>query len=97
MAMTNAERQRRYRQRHCKDGVKARREFILDAHGDMALDRLVRHYSLPVTSVIERVILEAERTLTEGMGRAEREVYFADQLPGLLAKAARRSSARRRR
>jgi hypothetical protein len=88
--MTNAERQRRYRQRHCKDGVKARREFILDAHADMALDRLVRHYALPVTAVIERAILDAERALTAGMSRAEREVYFRDQMPELLAKATRR-------
>jgi hypothetical protein len=52
MGKTSAVRQREYRRRHLQEGTKTRREFILDAHADLALDRLVRHHSLPVTRVI---------------------------------------------
>ena len=90
MAMTNAERQARYRRKHLKEGTRTRREFVLSAYADMALDRLTRHHELPVTTVIERTIIEAEQAVTDGMSAKECKAYFADQMTTEIAKAARK-------
>ena len=80
MAMTNAERQARYRRKHLTEGTKTRREFVLGADADMALDRLARHYELPVTTVIERTIIQAEQAVTDGMNAKQRKTYCARPL-----------------
>jgi hypothetical protein len=78
MALSNAERQRRYRQRHYVDGTKVRLDLAVSAHASAALRRLARHRSLPVTAVIEHVASEAESAAVDGMSRKDRLAYFAD-------------------
>ena len=62
MGMTNAERQRAYRERHLgAGGEKVRREIIWDAAADARLRRLARHRELPVTEALEDLVRRAEQ------------------------------------
>jgi hypothetical protein len=90
--MTPAERQRRRRSKLASE-QRSMRQAALSPSADMALDRLARHWALPVTETIERAIVEAEAAITAGMTRKEQEAYHADQMARLLARAAKKGRA----
>jgi hypothetical protein len=64
MALTTAEKQQRYRQRHL--GVKGRKQriqFFVSVQAKAQLERLALHYGYTITRVIEKLTAEAERAL----------------------------------
>jgi hypothetical protein len=87
--MTAAERQRRHRAKLASE-QRSIRQTVLSPQAGMALDRLARHWALPVTAAIERAILSAEEAVTAGMSRKERAAYHADQMGRLLEQETRR-------
>jgi hypothetical protein len=77
MALTNAEKQARYRERHLGvDGEKKRIQLFLSATTRAQLDRLARHKGYTVTALIEELAARAERrTVANLMGKALKEYY----------------------
>jgi macrodomain Ter protein organizer (MatP/YcbG family) len=72
MALSNAEKQARYRKRHLgARGTKARGQFFLDANTRAQLGRLAHHKECTVTALIEELVASAERRVTAKLsGRA---------------------------
>jgi hypothetical protein len=72
MALTNAEKQARYRARHLGvDGGKRRLTLFIDASTGAQLDRLAHRKSYSVTALIEELVASAERRVTAHLsGRA---------------------------
>jgi hypothetical protein len=65
VALTSAEKQARYRQRHLgDDGDKTRIQLLLNAATRARLDRLARHSGCTVTALIEELAAAAERRVT---------------------------------
>ncbi len=75
MAMTDAERQARYRKK-LKADERVRREFVLSPQALQQLDRLARHWEVSVTAAVERAVAEAERVVTADLSRKARDAYF---------------------
>jgi hypothetical protein len=62
MALTNIEKQARYRERHLGvDGGKARVGLILDATTRAQMSRLARHKGYTITALVEELVASAER------------------------------------
>jgi hypothetical protein len=76
MPLTNAERQRAYRERHLDAGNKMRIQLFLSLHARKQLDRLARHKHYTVTALIEEWAASAERRATAGLsGKALKSYY----------------------
>lgn len=69
MAMTNAEKQARYREKHLKgvDGGKERLQAIISVNAKLALDRLAQHHGVTLAALVERLALEEASRVTAGM------------------------------
>jgi hypothetical protein len=78
MALTNAERQRAYRERHFANGTKARLEFVLDAGTKAKLDRLARHKGCTAISLIDDWAASAERRVTARLTGKALKTYYND-------------------
>lgn len=63
MAKSNAERQAAYRARHLKneEGKGERLNLVIDLHAKRALERLATCYAVTQRSMLQRVLIEAER------------------------------------
>ena len=79
MALSNAEKQRRYRERHLGvDGEKARIQLFLSATTRAQLDRLARHNGYTVTALIQELAANAEkRTVAKLTGKPLKAYYDA--------------------
>jgi hypothetical protein len=80
MALTNAEKQARYRERHLgAEGEKARVQLFLNASTRAQLGRLARHKDYTVTALIEELVASAERRVTAKLsGRARKRYYTGE-------------------
>ncbi|MDN5870466.1 MAG: hypothetical protein L0H73_07070 [Nitrococcus sp.] len=67
MAMSNAEKQRRYRQRRTKDGTSERLSVIIGSNAKRALERLSQHYGLSQGNTLGLVLMTAERETLAGI------------------------------
>jgi hypothetical protein len=66
MALTAAEKQGRYRERHLGiDGAKLRIQLFVSVHSKAQLRGLARHYGYTVTKMIEQLAADAERALLD--------------------------------
>jgi hypothetical protein len=79
MALTNAENQARYRERHLgADGEKRRTTLFLNATTRAQLDRLVHRkgkgYS--ITAVIEELVASADRRITAKLSAKSLKRYY---------------------
>jgi hypothetical protein len=77
MAMTNAQRQAKYREQRLKNvnGTGSRLNLII-AHGaHLALKRLAHRYGVTVTALVERLAMEEQRRVTESMSDDEHIAY----------------------
>jgi predicted DNA-binding ribbon-helix-helix protein len=72
MALSNSEKQARYRERHLGvDGEKVRVGLILDATTRTKMDRLARQKGYTITALVEELVESAERRVTGKLtGRA---------------------------
>jgi hypothetical protein len=79
MALTNAETQARWRERHPIDGTKCRLPLILDASTKAQLRRLARHKDYTVTALIGEWAATAERWVTARLtGKSLKRYYDAE-------------------
>jgi hypothetical protein len=76
MALTNAEIQARYRQRHLKEGDKRTLQIFLSATTRAQLDRLARHKDYTVTALIEEWAATAERRATSRLSGKALKTYY---------------------
>jgi macrodomain Ter protein organizer (MatP/YcbG family) len=77
MALSNAEKQRRYRERHLGgDGEKAKIQLVLDVHAKTQLDRVARHKGLTLTALVEELAAQAERRITVKLTGAALKQYM---------------------
>jgi hypothetical protein len=93
MALTNAEKQAHYRERHLGvDGDKARVQLFLNAGTRARLDRLARHSGCTVTALIEELAAAAERRVTSKLaGKALKTYTWRSHPPLSLSKRVRAS------
>jgi len=68
MAMTAAERQKRYRERNGRNAGKRRINLVVSASVVSRLDELARHYGVHKQVMLERVILEYDSLLRNQAG-----------------------------
>jgi hypothetical protein len=77
MALTNAEKQARYRERHLGiEGEKARLQLFLSAATRAQLDRLARHKGYTVTALIEELAANAERRAVARLAPKALKAYY---------------------
>jgi hypothetical protein len=82
MALTNAEKQRRYRERHLgKDGEKVRLQACISLACDNQLKRLAIHYGCSVTKMIEVLVRQAEKETLAALSATEAEAYLETDMP----------------
>jgi hypothetical protein len=67
MAMSAAEKQARYRQRHLRDGDRERLPAVVSLHAKLALGRLARHYGVTLARMVERLALDEAARVTATM------------------------------
>jgi hypothetical protein len=77
MAMTNAEKQRAYRERHLGfSGEKSRLQLVLAVHARFQLERVARHRGYSVTTLVEELAAQVEREIIDRMTTKQRQAYF---------------------
>lgn len=77
MALTNAEKQARYRERHLGvDGTKVAVHLFLSAPAKKQLDRVARLYGYTVTKMIEELAGNAEQHIVDGLDPEARKKYY---------------------
>ena len=78
MPMTNAERQRKYRQRlkSTKDDLLARLHMLVSPACVAQLSRIARHQGITKREALERIMLEAENQLVSELNQADESDYF---------------------
>jgi len=81
MAMTPAEKQRRYRQRHLGvNGQKERLQCMVSAHAKAQLTRLAHYHGYSVTRLIETFAAQAERALVDMLPHPDIGPYLDGRL-----------------
>jgi hypothetical protein len=92
MALTPAEKQQRYRERHLGvNGGKQRIQFFVSVHAKAQLERLALHYGYTVTNMIEKLAADAERVLLNRLPSQKQTVY----LDGVRAHTGRHKASTR--
>jgi hypothetical protein len=77
MAMTNAEKQRAYRERHLGfDGEKSRMQLVLSVRSKFQLERVARHKGYSVTALVEELAAQAEHRIINRMTPKQHQDYF---------------------
>jgi hypothetical protein len=77
MALTSAEKQQRYRERHLGvHGAKQRIQFFVSVQTKAQLGRLALHHGYTVTKMIEHVIAAAEHALLDQLPRRQHSAYL---------------------
>ena len=77
MALTNAEKQARYRERHLGvNGEKRRLTLFIDATTVAQLDRLAHRKGYSVTAVVEELTASAERRVTSKLSSKALRAYL---------------------
>jgi hypothetical protein len=77
MALSSAEKQRRYRERHLGiHGTKERIQLFISVQARAQLGRIAHHYGYAVTKVIEDLAANAERALLNKLPPRQRTAYL---------------------
>jgi len=82
MAMTNAEKQAAYRERHLTDveGSGARLNTVIDHSAKLALARLASAYGVSQRAMLELLVRDAEHDLLQGLSDKQRAQYYDQAL-----------------
>lgn len=78
MALTAAERQARYRQRHLQEGDRERLQLVVSLQAKRALERLARHHGVTLAALLERLALEEQGRITAGMDGDQYRAYVGE-------------------
>ena len=78
MPMTNAERQRKYRQRlkSTEDDLLARLHVLVSPACVAQLNRIVRHQGITKRKALEQIMIEAENQLVRKLNQSDESDYF---------------------
>jgi hypothetical protein len=78
MALSNAEKQARWRERHLdgSDATKTRLQFIFDVSTTKQLKRIAAHKGCSVTSLIREWAANAERRIVGQLSAREEKRYY---------------------
>lgn len=78
MALSNAERQKRYRKRlsSIDDDALSRLTAIVSVATAAQFARLARHYGISKRELIEKLMVDAETAVQEGMSKKQLNEYF---------------------
>jgi hypothetical protein len=81
MALTSAEKQQRYRERHLGlRGTKERIQLFISVQAKAQLGRLARHHGYTVTKVIEDLVAAAEQAHLDRLPRRQHVAYLDSHL-----------------
>ncbi|MFM0134323.1 MULTISPECIES: hypothetical protein [Paraburkholderia] len=84
MAMSSAERQAAYRERHLKDenGKGERLGLVIDLHAKRALERVAACYGVTQRAMLERLLVQAEEVALKRAGKLPKGQadYYAGRL-----------------
>ncbi len=81
MALTSAEKQQRYRERHLGlHGTKERIQLFISVQAKAQLGRLARHRDYTVTTMIEDLVAAAEQALLDRLPRRQHVAYLDSHL-----------------
>jgi hypothetical protein len=80
MALTNAEKEARWRERHLKDenGTKLRAQFVFDVSTTNQLKRVAAHRGRSVAALIREWAASAERRIIERLSGKDLRRYYGD-------------------
>jgi hypothetical protein len=80
MALSNAEKQARWRERHLKreNGTKLRAQFIFDVSTTNQLKRVAAHKGRSVAALIREWAASAERRITGRLAGKDLKRYYGD-------------------
>lgn len=78
MALTNAQKQAFYRERHLKEGERKRLQVVVSLHTKRALERLSRHLGLTQASTLDQIIGDAQEAILSGLSSEEQAHYDRD-------------------
>jgi hypothetical protein len=91
MALTSAEKQRRYRERHLGfDGNKDRLQLLISVPAKAQLARLARHRGYTITKLIEDLAEQAERVVIAELPWKQHKNYYDGHLLEPAAAPAKR-------
>lgn len=78
MAMTNAQRQAKYRERRLKDadGTGSRLNLVIGLNAHMALKRLALRYGVTVTELVGTLAMDEQRRLLDTLSAKELASYY---------------------
>lgn len=80
-AMTNAQRQAAYRQKHLHDpdSVDSERlSMLVSVHASAQLTRLARHFAVTKRAMIEKLLSQADSTVADALPSKKQTLYYDD-------------------
>ena len=81
MALSQAEKQRRYRERHLGDnGEKQRIQCVVGLRTKLKLKRLAHYYGCSVTTLIENLAADAEEVIVREIASRDIGDYYSAKL-----------------
>jgi hypothetical protein len=78
MALSNAEKQARWRERNLDNGTKTRAQFVFDVSTTKQLKRVAAHRGRSVTSLIRAWAASAERRIVGQLAGKDLKRYYGD-------------------
>jgi len=78
MAITNAEKQANYRKRKIKEGEGERLQAIISLHAKLAIQRLAKHYGITQAVLIERLVMNEQKSVTDTLESDAYRVYIGE-------------------
>jgi len=97
MALTTAEKQRRYRKRHLGvDGTKDRIQLFISVQAKARLRRLAQHYGYTVTKAVETLAVDAERELLDRLPRPQHRAYLDGEADATFVRPKRQAARKQR-
>jgi hypothetical protein len=76
MALSNAEKQARWRERHLDNGTKTRAQFVFEVSTTKQLKRIAAHKGRSVTALIREWAASAERRIVGQLSAREEKHYY---------------------
>ena len=92
MALTSAEKQRRYRERHLGvHGSRERIQLFISVQTKAQLGRLARHYGYTITKVVEDLVKDADRAILDRLPRRQHPAYLDNHKQRVSARSKAKS------
>ena len=80
MAMSNAEKQASYRKQKIQEGEGSRLQSVISLHAKLAIQRLAQHYGITQAALIERLVMEEQKRVTDTMDGDAYRKYIGESV-----------------